>query len=432
MSKRYRLSFFLMFLLVSTPAVLEAGEKGKDLQFSALGEWKLHLAETSETAIPFCTLFRAYEEEASVYVSTNALGSTKTVFGLPPGKYISGKSLETRLRAGEYAQSYTSAEIQDDLLELKIGQPELFFNGLSEARNITLTIEGTDLTFRTENTSANVRDLQHCATGGELQPVRPAPLFSSRDMTRSLSWLDGGQPEDERFNQEGPSSNATRMSVDEKELLESLKKKIIILEREKEALREKLVETRQDQLFELKQEIQATYAEDSYKNKLEVLRQQLEKEKRNNAYLREQLEDVRQETMAAQDDVPAETAQSEEARQKEPPPPSQISPVRQEKRAAIKEIVREPVPETPEPEQKSDEGRTLADRLLAREESEPPGAEKSQPEENTFTESTKSVENTSGSDGPSAEETQPVFSFNESVRMEMEEKAILKNMRRVQ
>ncbi len=263
---------------VSTTTATEASIPASRT-LSSSEAWKLQLVSADEgKGVPFCAIYRTYEQGYELFLSMNPLGAMKVLVKLAPGQFISGKAYDVFLITDDgYEKAFQKKEVYQDSIDLGMGNDKKFVDSLGKSKTLSVKIDDALLDFKVPDMNKALQDLDYCISGGDLGPAEgaglydapkspekkdPAAMAQQYDHTQSLLIGEASIP---------APAGGDRLTIDEKGLLESLKKKMAILEKEKELLRAQLTNYRQEELSGLKEQMVTTQSAKKYEEKIAVL-----------------------------------------------------------------------------------------------------------------------------------------------------------------
>lgn len=246
--------------------------------------WKLQMVSAEEgQGVPFCAIHKEYESQYELFLSMNPLGAMKILVRLMPGQYISGKAYNVILSLDNgYKKEFSKKEVYQDSIDLGLGKDPGFSESLAQAKTLSLQIEDRTIQFNVPDMGAATKDLEYCISGGEMtndaaamglyDKPNKAKLENPKDTKAQIDKTQTLLMGEER----APSSpKGSQLSIDERDLLESLKKKMVVLEREKESLRAQLTDYRQEELTGLKEKMVTNQSVNDYENKTRILEEKI-------------------------------------------------------------------------------------------------------------------------------------------------------------
>lgn len=283
----------------SSPAAPSAKAENKALL--PLAEWDVQAFPAEKDGVEgFCTLYRPYEGGVNFFLSLNRTAAAKVLFDLPAslGKTALPQDAVFSI-GGAYARLFEGKQIVDQSIDFSFDAGGPLLNAIPGARTLSVSLGDTKLLLDIEGMGSSVRKLLACAKGeGPLSLVpaslaapnplpmpRPAegekPSKASLSLSEKKDLVPSSAPVDEALStniplfpldeKEEQTSSAEQepegqkeepvlspkevslanvpvetLSLSERELLENMKRKLMILEKEKEALRAELSAYREE------------------------------------------------------------------------------------------------------------------------------------------------------------------------------------------
>lgn len=269
----------LCFSSVSSYAEEEqdGGHRGGEFAYrsvSPIGEWGIELVSADESgSVPFCAVYQTYTDNYKIFISLNPLNAMKMLVEIPDFEGINGQSYDIMaITEDGSVRIFEGQVLQDASFDMAFSRGDDFFEKLQDTRFLDMNIGDRSIHFQTPRISQVAQDLQACVDGDMLVAATQEP------QQEEMAGQGGAMPdammlEWERLMQSKREGIA--LSMDDQILLDSLKRKIGILEREKESLRKSLSVERAKNLNEAKENIGAQVNVENYKEKISILEKHL-------------------------------------------------------------------------------------------------------------------------------------------------------------
>lgn len=260
-------------LLVTCPALLHAASY---VSLQPTETWNVQsYPPEKDGEVPFCTLDKAFGGYRLLF-SMNKEYPAKIILSVPADVYPADKKYDIRLVGDSKAeQKFAGSKPVDGYFTLEIEKDAPALAALRSARSVKFLINTTLLEFQTTDLPQAMENLTNCINGGEAPtpvveapvtstaimpvptaaaavPVAPEPVISAVPepvIAAKVSPMQDYLEEKQTIREVAPAESPAPviqpdMTSSERDLLKSLKKKVGILEAEKESLRVALAQQR--------------------------------------------------------------------------------------------------------------------------------------------------------------------------------------------
>lgn len=261
-----------------TPAMARAMQSET---MTTKGPWNLRIFSADEAqGIPFCTIYNEFNKDYTLYISLNPMHDMKIILRAPKDAFTIGRSYNVVVSLDDDVEkSFSGVKTVENDLDITLYKGEPIFDKLASASKIAFAIDDASLTFQVPDLPAAIGDLKACIDGRSLVPPEQAASAIYTDnkkapvdrKTLTDSYKEAQSLVIGHGTPVAPIASAVKLSLNERDLLESLKKKMSLLEMEKETLRAALAEERQKNLASLKGSIDVSSDQISCHNKLSLL-----------------------------------------------------------------------------------------------------------------------------------------------------------------